>query len=304
MMNMEYCDQSKTTLESLPDEVMHLILSWLNGADLYFFSMVSKKYSIMCMGEEMWKNAYCVTLPNVHIALSQPPTPEYWSFSKPSNRRFVYLATLSRQKLEKELAQEVDTQRTDDDNGNKTEIKNVSEIDIVMDIMKNNMEDESLILTVCFAIRRLTYTPPGCKPGYRAEMASNRESFGKYKVAIYLLKVLESYEKHSNLVSASLCAINNIACDVEPNCKMIVDNQGVKTILKAMREYPTCVSVLDYGSSALANIAREVQVQQNINEIIEEGVSLAQLLFHLDEAAASNVVSGLDLFTVLAKQRE
>jgi len=243
--------------------------------------MTCNLFSVLSQDEELWKSAYHLSLPKTHCALMQPPPPEYWKFSDPPNRRFLHLSMSYFY--------------------NNIQIIPLSELDLIMEVMRMNSHNQELLLVVCYVIRRLTYTPPGCSQEYRTEMAINRKGFGEKEVVPLLLQILEDKYENSTLIAAALCALNNIACDVEVNCRAIVQHGGIKAIVRSMRKYNSIVPVLDYGSSALANITREIQEHEYLEDILIEGVELAKKLFTHNKAAASNVVSGLDLFTVLAR---
>jgi len=156
-----------------------------------------------------------------------------------------------------------------------------------------------MLLTGCYLLRRLTYTPAECSEEYQNEMTINRNILGQYHAVEILLKILNDAQEEPALIAAAICAINNVACDY--NCERIVQGLGIQAIIKSMKKYPSKVAVLDYGASALANIMREIQDENSVSLIVADIDSILSL-FHLSEAHPKNLISVLDLCTVIARQ--
>jgi len=76
------------------------------------------------------------------------------------------------------------------------------------------------MITGCYLLRRLTYTPADCSDEYGQEMTLNRNILGHYQAVEILLKVLDDSYDDPVLIAAAICAINNVACDY--NCERIV----------------------------------------------------------------------------------
>jgi hypothetical protein len=250
----------------------------MDGRDLYLFSMTCRRFNTMISNsEELWDNSYAVSLPQIHKALLQPPVPSYWAFSEPVSRRFLYLCMNSKNR------------------------RSFNEMEAVLEVMRMTT-NTSLLLTTCYVIRRLTYTPPGCKNKYKDKISRNRMYFGQIGMIGLLLDFLQDQFNSSSLMAAVLCALNNICCNTARNCRNIVRDGGVNSILQIMKKYPSDISILDYASAVLANISREVKGDW-IEIIVTEGISLTKKLLEADTTTSTeSIVSGLDLYALLANR--
>jgi hypothetical protein len=216
------------------------------------------------------------SLPQIHKALLQPPVPSYWAFSEPVSRRFLYLCMNCKNR------------------------RCFNELDSVLDVMRMS-SNTSVLLTTCYVIRRLTYTPPGCKNKYKDKISRNRMYFGQIGMIGLLLELLQDQFNSAPLMSVVLCAINNICCNTARNCRNLVRDRGVNAILQIMKKYPSDISVLDYASAVLANISREVKGDW-IEIIVTEGVNLTKKLLESDVTSIESIVSGVDLYALLANR--
>eukprot|EP01124_Arcella_intermedia_P015166 TRINITY_DN21688_c0_g1_i1.p1 TRINITY_DN21688_c0_g1~~TRINITY_DN21688_c0_g1_i1.p1 ORF type:complete len:438 (-),score=112.32 TRINITY_DN21688_c0_g1_i1:22-1314(-) len=274
----------------LPSEVVEIIMFKLEIEELYYFSEVNALIYKLSHNEALWKNAFSKSLPKIHIAMSQLPKPDYWQYSSLSSRLFAYLALKERARLV---------------HSHKLPIMDPSmEPRIVVTLMERCLQrkDLPLLLTGCFILRRLTYTPLDCSAEYQQEMVNNRNYLGDFRAAEILLKTLRIAEAtQPELVAASICAINNLACDT--NCEKFVKELGIQSILQAIKNFSSNVAVLDYGASALANIMRDIQ-DQKIIQLIISNVHIILNLFKMPDIPPKNMISVLDLCTVLAKHNE
>jgi len=252
-------------------------MQFMDGRDLYLFSMTCRKlYSMISNSEELWDNCFALSVPQIYRALSQTPVPSYWAFSEPMSRRFVYLCVVAKNR------------------------RSINDMDSVMEVMRKNTQSDGLLLIASYVIRRLTFAPPECKPNYKDKVSRNRLYFGQNGAIPLLLELLQDQFKSSNLMAAVLCALNNICCNAGRNCRAIVRNDGITTILKVMKQYESDVSVLDYGSAVLANISREIKGDWT-EIIVSEGVTLVKKLLESELSSIESIVSGVDLFSILTK---
>jgi len=261
--------------------------------------------------ENLWKNAYKRSLPKIYEALSQVPYPEYWQYNLPSSRLFAYMILQENQKQvfdtppTESILKWIDVVKSiNTEQSTSVLLSNLfwpPEAKLTMDVMKQCFERKSipLMTTGCYLLRRLTYTPADCPDEYGLEMTLNRNILGHYQAVEILLKVLENYDDPV-LIAASICAINNVACDY--NCERIVKGLGTKLIIDSMKKYPTKISVLDYGASALANILREIQDDNSVSLIVSNIDSILSL-FYLPDVHPKNLISVLDLCFVITQQR-
>jgi len=209
--------------------------------------------------------------------LLQAPVPSYWAFSEPMSRRFVYLCVVAKNR------------------------RSMNDMDSVIEVMRKNTHSEGLLLIASYVIRRLTFTPPECKPSYKDKVSRNRLYFCQNGAIQLLLSLLQDQFDNANLIAAVLCALNNLCCNVGRNCRTIIREDGITTILKAMKNYSYDVSVLDYGSAVLANISRELKGDWT-ELIVSEGVNLTKKLLEGEMTiSVESIVSGVDLFAILAK---
>jgi len=266
-------------LDNLPLEILYSLMKFMDGCDLYLFSMTCRRlYTMISNSEELWDDCYALSVPQIHRALLQPPVPSYWAFSEPMSRRFIYLCVV------------VKNRRT------------INDMDSVIEVMRKNTHSEGLLLIASYIIRRLTFTPPECKPTYKDKVSRNRLYFGQ-NGAIGLLLDLLSQDQLScaTLMSAILCALNNLCCNIGRNCRIIIREDGISTILNIMKKYSSDVSVLDYGSAVLANISREIKGDWT-DLIVSEGINLTKKLLESEVLISiDSIVSGVDLVAVLAK---
>jgi len=217
------------------------------------------------------------SVPQIHRALLQPPVPSYWAFSEPMSRRFIYLCVVAKNR------------------------RSINDMDSVIDVMRQNTHSEGLLLISSYVIRRLTFTPPECKPSYKDKVSRNRLYFGQNGAIQLLLELLHDQFNNADLIAAVLCALNNICCNISRNCRTIIREDGITTILKAMKNYSSDVSVLDFGSAVLANISREIKGDWT-ELIVSEGVNLTKKLLEGEMTiSVESIISGVDLFAILAK---
>lgn len=270
-----------SSITSLPEEILYLIMKILDGRGLYLFSMTCQSvYYMIEKNEELWENCYALGLPEIHRGLLQPPKTNYWAFSEPKSRRFLYLCMGAHKDIY------------------------FNEIDSILEVMQNNSSRSGPLLMGCYVMRRLTYTPPaGCKEEYKNQIIQNRLYFGENGAIELLLKLLEDSFNSVDLMAAVLCALNNICC-TGINCHRMIKEGGVHAVLQVMKKYSSEISVLDYGSAVLANISREDKGPWIDFIIAEGGASLAKKLLETNATSPpsnDSIISGLNLFALLAK---
>jgi hypothetical protein len=295
-------------LSLLPPELVSHVMYYMDLDDLYRFTLVNRTVYELSDDENLWRNAYIKSLPKIYSALSQLPTPEYWQYKVLGSRQFGFLILKEKQKqandspppdLSKWISVTIENNTAK--NIQFYDITWPPETKLVMDVMRNCIQKKSvsLMLTGCYLLRRLTYTPAECSEEYQKEMTINRNILGQYQAVEILLEILNDGQEDPALIAAAICAINNVACDY--NCERIVKGLGIQAIIKSIKKYPSRVAVLDYGASALANIMREIQ-DENAVEMIVIDIDNILALFELPEALPKNLISVLDLCTVIARQ--
>jgi len=289
----------------LPPELISHIMYYMDLNDMYEFTFVNRNIFVLADDENLWKNAFRKSLPKIYSALSQLPYPEYWQYKVLGSRQFGYLLLKEKQKQANDSPPPDFSKwiETTDKNANDSQFIDTEwppETKLVMDVMRICLQKKSvsLMLTGCYLLRRLTYTPADCSKEYQNEMTINRNILGQYQAVEVLLKILNDAQEAS-LVAAAICAINNVACD--NNCERIVKGLGIQSIIMSMKKYPSKVTVIDYGASALANIMREMQDENSVSLIVAD-IDIILSLFHLLDTHPKNLISVMDLCTVVARQ--
>lgn len=273
-------------LLSLPPEIIVQVMYEMDVSSLYWFSITCSTMYSLVDDDLLWMTSYNKDFPNIVRAMKQPPPPDYFKFKDTGSRHFG--ALLHIEKL------------------NNSSKQIITEGELVLSVLQKNKTNKMLVLTGCYLLRRLTYTPSDSSAEYLKEMSQNRITLGDNNVTQFLLGVLNPQSNYSHndpiIVAAAICAINNLACD--GNCAKIVDSAGIQQILSAMERYPNDVGVIDYSGSALANILREVEDKKAVEMVRDKGIKLVHSLLNHPNIQPKNLISIFDLSTVLATKDE